>query len=91
MAVGYRILKSAYKHGITEQEIDDVLSNKNPTRRIYEMHDDAQGNAQDMYVAYTGTKPWPVEVAVSYRLNENVVFHAHRLTTEYKALYEAEP
>ncbi len=54
MKDGYRILGSAYKHGITEQEIHHVLSEKNPTRRCYEMHDDENGNAQDMYVATQG-------------------------------------
>jgi len=87
----FRILESAYKHGITEQEIHYALSDKNPTRRCYELHDDAQGNPQDMYVSYTGTRPWPIEVAVSYRENENIVFHASKATPEYTELYEAEP
>jgi hypothetical protein len=87
----YRILDSAYKHGITEQEIHHVLSDKNPTRRAYEMHDDDAGNAQDMYVADTGTRPWAIEVGMSYRPDENIVFHASRVTSEFEKLYEAEP
>ncbi len=91
MLKDYRILRSAYKHGILEQEIDYVLSDKNPTRRFYEMHDDKQGNAQDMVVAYTGTRPWPIEVGLSYSSNENVVFHANKVSLKYRKFYEAEP
>jgi len=88
---GYLILGSAFKHGVTEKEIHYVLSDRNPTRRSYLMHDDADGNAQDMFVAHTGTRPWPIEVAISYRQDENIVFHAARATPEYEKLYEAEP
>lgn len=91
MPEDYRILDSAKKHGITEQEIHYVLSDKNPTRRSYEMHDDGDGNAQDMFVAHTGTRPWPIEVGMSYRPDENVVFHADKVTPEFEKLYEAEP
>lgn len=91
MVRDYRILSSAYKHGITKQEIDYVLSDKNPTRRFYEMHDDEDGNAQDMCVAHTGTRPWAIEVGLCYRSNENLVFHASKVSSEYKAPYEAEP
>jgi len=87
----YRILSSANRHGISEEEIDYVLSDMNPTRRSYIMHDDDDGNAQDMFVAHTGTRPWPIEVGVSYRPNENVVFHADKVTPEFEELYEAEP
>jgi hypothetical protein len=87
---GYRILESALKHGITEEEIHYVLSDKNPTRRAYEMHDDEEGNAQDMFVAHTGTRPWPVEVGISYCQDENVVFHANKVTPEFEKLYKAE-
>lgn len=91
MLEDYRILDSAYRHGITEQEIHYVLSDMNPTRRSYIMHDDDDGNAQDMFVAHTGTRPWPIEVGMSYRTNENVVFHADKVTLEFEELYEAEP
>ncbi len=87
----YRILGSAYEHGITEYEIACVLSEKNPTRRSYDMHDDGDGNGQDMFVAHTGTRPWPIEVGVCYRKHENVVFHARKVTPEFARLYEAEP
>ena len=91
MVEDYRILDSAYKHGITEQEIHYVLSDQNPTRRSYIMHDDDDGNAQDMFVSHTGTRPWPIEVGVSYRPDENVVFHADKVTPAFEELYEAEP
>lgn len=86
----YRILENALKHGITEQEIHYVLSDNNPTRRSYILHDDEDGNPQDMYVSHTGTRPWAIEVGVSYRPDENVVFHAAKVTPEFAILYEAE-
>ena len=90
MKDGYRILESAYRHGITEQEIHYVLSEKNPTRRFYEMHDDENGIAQDMYVGHTGTRPWPIEVGLTYSTDENIVFHASKVTAKYEKLYKAE-
>ncbi len=74
MVEGYRILGSAYKHGITEQEIHYVLSDNNPTRRSYIMHDDDDGNAQDMFVAHTGTRPWPIEVGIPIVLMKTSYF-----------------
>ncbi len=68
-----------------------ALSDKNPTRRSYEMHDDEDGNAQDMYVAHTGARPWAIEVGVSYHQHENIVFHASKVTPAFRKLYEAEP
>ncbi len=87
----YRILASAYKHGITEEEIDFVLSDENPTQRYYEMHDDEYGNPQEMFVAHTGTRPWPIEVGVAYLPEEDLVFHASKISTTYRFLYKLEP
>lgn len=91
MPKDYRILKSAYRHGITEKEIDYALSDKNPSRRFYEIHDDKEGNAQDMAVAYSGMRPYPIEVGLCYKPKENVVFHADKITPKFRKLYEAEP
>lgn len=52
MAEGYRISVSAYKHGVTEQEIHHV--------------------------------------GLSYRLDDNIAFHASRITPRFAALYKAE-
>jgi len=87
----YRILESALKHGISELEIAYVLDFKNPTRRYYAIHDDGEGNGQDMVVAHTGTRPWAIEVGVCYRAEENVVFHASKVTPKFQTMYEAEP
>ena len=90
MPKDYLILESAYKHGINEQEIDYVLSDRNPTRRFYEMHDDKEGNAQDMVVAYTGTRPSPIEVGLCYSPDKNIVFHADKVSNKFSQLYKAE-
>jgi len=86
----YRILDSALKHGIEEREIDYVLDSKNPTQQYYELHDDENGNAQDMVVAHTGTRPWPIEVGISYRDTETVIFHANKVSEEFSKRYEQE-
>ncbi len=87
----YRILESALKHGISELEIAYVLDFRNPTRRYYAIHDDEEGNGQDMVIAHTGTRPWAIEVGLCYRANENVVFHASKVTPKFQTMYEAEP
>jgi len=86
----YKVRVSAYKHGISQAEIAYVLSAANPTRRTYELHDDKEGNAQDMFVAHTGTRPWAIEVGVSYRENVDVIFHASRVSKKFEKLYEGE-
>lgn len=91
MEKGYRILQSALKHGIDEPEIDFVLRNNNPTRRCYELHEDRYGNAQDMFVGYVESRPWPIEVALAYRDDETVVFHARKVSPAFRTLYESEP
>lgn len=90
MKKGYRILPSALKHGVSESEIDFVLSSNNPTLRCYELHDDRDGNAQDMFVGFTDSRPWPIEIALSYRDDEIVVFHASKISASNRKLYESE-
>jgi hypothetical protein len=86
----YEILESALKHGISVAEISYVLDWSNPTQRYYDLHDDEFGNSQDMVVAHTGTRPWPIEVGLSYRKEVTVVFHANRASGEYLERYENE-
>ncbi len=90
MNLEFRILDSALKHGISREEIMIVLSDENPTQRCYVMHCDEMGNPQDMYVAHTATRPWPIEVAVVYLPYEDLVFHASKVSTVYRFLYKSE-
>jgi hypothetical protein len=91
MADLVRILDSAYKHGIRKEEILLLLDERNETLRSYPLHEDQDGNPQEMLVGHTGTRSWPIEIGVCYRATEPVVFHAAKLTPEFRKLYEAEP
>lgn len=46
---GFRIIDSAYRHGIRESEIWYVLDAFNATRRVYDLHEDEDGSSQDKY------------------------------------------
>jgi hypothetical protein len=86
----YRILPSALEHGVTERDIQYVLLPGNPMTRFYILHDDAEGNGQEMAVGYTERERL-IEIAICYRPNETVIFHADSVTLTYKEYYEAEP
>jgi hypothetical protein len=89
-AIPLRILKSAFKHGISEYEILSALSDTNVTKSSFVMDDDGDGNPQDMFVAFPDNQPYAIEVGICYKIDEDVVFHADKLTKFFAKLYERE-
>ena len=81
-----RIRDSAFKHGITELQIGEVLADKYTTKP-FELHDDENSNPQEMLVGYTQSNVL-LEIGVRYMDEWDEVFHANRVTAEYRALYE---
>jgi hypothetical protein len=81
-----RILKSALKHGITELQIRQVLSDRYTTKQ-YPIHDDSHGNPQEMLVGYTQSNVL-LEIAVRYGSDFNDIFHSNKVSAKYKKLYE---
>ncbi len=81
-----RILKSALKHGVLESQIREVLADHRHTKP-FELHDDVDGNPQEMLVGYTQSNVQS-EIAVRYSEESDDVFHAARVTAKYKRLYE---
>jgi hypothetical protein len=80
-----RIL-SALKHEITEQQIREVLADQCSTK-AFELHEDSEGDPQEMLVGYTQTNVL-IEIAVKYTDERDQVFHANRVSAEYRKLYE---
>jgi len=78
---------SALKHGITKAQILQVLSDHNVTR-YFPLHEDAQSNPQEMAIGYT-QKGVLLEIGVRYMDNFDDVFHANRVSSKYRQLYEA--
>lgn len=84
-----RIINSAYKHGITDTQILEVLADQFTTR-YFEMHSNEDDDYQEMAVGFTQASVL-LEIGVNYLDNEEeekVVFHANRVTAVYRQLFE---
>jgi hypothetical protein len=85
-----RIQNSAYKHGVTDSQILEVLADQFTTR-FFEMHGGEDDEYQEMAVGFTQASVL-LEIGVKYLENEEeeeeVVFHANRVTSEYRQLFE---
>jgi hypothetical protein len=86
----YKILSSALEHGVTKRDIQYVLYPGNPTTRYYLMHDDEDGNGQEMAVGFTESERC-IEIGIGYQQHTTIIFHADSITPAYKKLYKAEP
>lgn len=78
--------KSAFDHKITKDQIEEVLANKWELTKWFPIHDDANGNSQDMVVGFDneGTS---IEIGLSYIDDDEVVFHADKVTTAWQTEY----
>lgn len=69
---------SAFKHGFTRIQIEEVLSV--PFAAVYRLQLSETGNSRDMFVGRTENGVI-VEVGVEYKVDDEVVFHAELQTT----------
>ena len=75
------------KHGITRQEVDQVLDSRNLTTRVFELQPSRQGNSRVMYVGFTLQAPL-LEVGVEYLEESDHVFHADDATKAYRKEFD---
>ncbi len=83
--VEIKILSSALKHGITEKEILS-LSAYDKARARFEIHEDENGNPQEMIVGFSQNGKL-LEIAVKYTAANDVIFHASKASFKYRRLF----
>ena len=84
-----RFRDSAFDHGITKEQIEDVLVNKYSLTKWFEIHDDDEGNAQDMVVGFDSEGIYLIEIGITYLEEDEVVFHAMKATKPFRNKYSA--
>ncbi len=84
-----RFRDSAFEHGITKEQIEDLLADKWGMTKWFPIHDDAQGNSQDMAVGFDAEGD-PIEVGITYIDDDEVVFHADTMTPTWQTRYNEE-
>ncbi|MBI5173505.1 MAG: hypothetical protein HY986_11515 [Candidatus Melainabacteria bacterium] len=82
-----RFFDSAFKHGLTEAQIEQALAD--PLRIYEELEDDEEGNPQDMTIGKTHAEVI-LEVGVKYKPAEECVFHADEANAQRKDRYNKE-
>lgn len=77
---------SAFDHDITQDQIEEVLANKWGMTKWFPIHDDEDGNSQDMAVGFDAEGNG-LEVGLSYIEDDEVVFHADNMTLSWQTEY----
>jgi hypothetical protein len=77
---------NAFEHGITKTQIQDVLANRWGMTKWFPMHDDEDGNSQDMVVGFDAEGAG-IEIGLTYQDNYDVVFHADKVTASWQMKY----
>jgi hypothetical protein len=83
--MGIIIKASALKRGYTKNDVEQVLAER--TSRFFPIHEDDEGNPQDMVVGYNQSGVL-LEIGITYLDNTDSVFHVNKATNIYKALYK---
>ncbi|MBS1998746.1 MAG: hypothetical protein JSS86_20620 [Cyanobacteria bacterium SZAS LIN-2] len=79
-----KFFPSAFKHGLTEDEILQALAD--PFRVYEELLDDDDGNAQDLTIGKTHAEVL-LEIGVKYTCDNEFVFHADQANARRKDYY----
>jgi hypothetical protein len=66
--------------------MEAVLANRWGMSKWFAIHDDKNGNSQDMVVGFDAEGN-VLEIGVTYEVNDEVIFHADSLTITWKNRY----
>lgn len=80
---------TAFEHGIQKGRIEEVLANKWGQTKWFEIHEDVQGNSQDMAVGFDAEGN-ALEIGISYIGDHEWVFHAMAVTPAWRKRYSEE-
>lgn len=81
--------RSAFKHGITSERIEQVLSDKYGSTIWFELQPDRQGNLQEMIVGYDNNGIL-LEIGLTYLGESIFVFHAARASFVWRVRHREE-
>ena len=84
-----RFRSSASDHGVTQECVQDVLANQWGLTKWFEIHEDADGNSQDMVVGFDNEGRL-LEIGMTYIYDDEVVFHADAATPDWQNRYNEE-
>lgn len=85
-----RFRDSAFDHGITKEQIQNVLLvDRWDMTKWFKIHDDADGNSQDMVVGFD-SEGTLIEIGLTYIDDDEVVFHAMDATPNWRNRYDQE-
>lgn len=79
--------QSAFDHGLTELQMEQVLLDKWGGTKWFKIHDDDDGNSQDMAVGFDGDGGGPFEIGVTYIDDDEVVFHGNDANAFWQQRY----
>lgn len=77
---------SAFRNGITEDQIREVLADHWGMTRWFKINYDKHGNSQDMAVGFDA-EGISIEIGLTYIADDDVVFHADKVTTTWKTRF----
>ncbi len=81
--------KSAYKHGISKERIEQVLSDEYGPTLWREIHPDSLGRAQEMVVGYDNNGLL-LEIGLTYVEEFVFIFHAARASFSWRMQHKEE-
>ncbi len=81
-----RFRASAFQHGITKDQMEEVLASQWGMTRWFKIHDDHDGNSQDMVIGFDAEGVL-IEVGLTYIDDDEFIFHADSATSSWKDKY----
>jgi hypothetical protein len=81
-----RFRSSAFDHGITRNQIEEVLASIWGMTKWFAIHDDEDGNSQDMAVGFDADGNG-LEIGISYIDDDEVIFHADTMAPAWQSEY----
>lgn len=84
-----KFLPSAFRHKVTKYQIGEVLANTFGTTKWFSIHDDRDDNLQDMVLGFD-SQARMLEVGITYIGDDEIVFHAQKITSDWSERYRGE-
>ena len=78
---------SSFDHALTQLQMEQVLADKWGGTKWFRIHDDDDGNSQDMAVGFDAEGGGPFEIGISYIGDDEVVFHGNYANAFWQQMY----
>jgi len=81
-----RFRLSAFAHGVTDNQMQEVLANQWGMTKWFEIHDSDDGDSQDMVVGFDADGAL-IEIGITYVADDEIAFHADKATSYWIERY----